>query len=62
MGFTRDIECKYCGKTMFEDDVDRDYSGKVVAIYSVCDCMATCTQEKVNGFVKKIWYKEGVNT
>lgn len=58
MKFIRDIECKYCGRVMFEDDIDRDYKGRIEAIYNICDCGAMCYQEKVQGFVKKTWYKE----
>lgn len=58
MKIEHNLICQYCGKSMTEDDVDRDYRGRVKAVYNICDCGASCIQENNNGFIIKHWYKE----
>lgn len=61
MKFDKLLKCKYCGRDMTEDDIDHDYRGRVIAVYNICDCGASCIQENNNGFIIKHWYKEEEN-
>ena len=50
--------CKYCGKEMQLDDVDRDRKGNAIAKWFLCECGGACYAERTYGFWKLCWTKE----
>lgn len=51
--------CKYCDKEMKVDDVHRDRNGNIISKWYLCECGGACYIEKVKGFWKSMWTKEG---
>ena len=52
--------CKYCGKEMVLDDVERDRKGNAITKYFLCKCGGYLIAELAYGFWKLKWTKEDV--
>jgi len=46
------IVCKYCGKSMQIDDIDRTQD--IISIYHLCECGASAIEERKNKKTYKI--------